>query len=379
MPPPKRDQRQEEDSSEDEFEDANETLDAYDGAMYDLEAEEGTRKFDPLIPVNINSDADALQHFSREFEQRYGKTHPHFYLGSLDDAMKEAFNGSAKERKLLALYIHHDKSIFSNVFCSQVLCAETVVSFLSQNFVTWAWDATEDANKERVLEAFKKLFGSVTMATIRNLPADKFPALVIIMRLHSNTQVFYVSQGDTTLDELMTNLLHAAEVFNEGNQTEIQMEEERESAERLKQEQDLAYQESLFVDRAKAEEREKQEREELEKLRREHEEQLQRQEQEEAIRRSLEEQLTEEPPTDCSEPMTTLRMRLPNGETLIRRFLANERMQMVLTYLGSQGFNADHHKVLITYPKKDLTTLDTNQTFRELGLCPQETLHVEEK
>lgn len=33
------------------------------------------------------------------------------------------------------------------------------------------------------------------MATIRNLPSDKFPALVIIMKLHSNTQVFYVSQG----------------------------------------------------------------------------------------------------------------------------------------------------------------------------------------
>lgn len=49
----------------------------------------------------------------------------------------------------------------------------------------------------RVLEAFKKLFGSVTMATIRNLPAEKFPALVIIMRLHSNTQVFYVSQGES--------------------------------------------------------------------------------------------------------------------------------------------------------------------------------------
>lgn len=380
IPPQSHQLNVDDDSSDDDFQDASETLDSYEGAMYEEEeARSSSRKFDPLIPPNVANDYDALQNFSREFEQRYGATHPSFYLGSLEDAMREAFNGSAKERKLLAVYIHHDKSIFSNVFCSQILCSESVVSFLSQNFVTWAWDVTEDSNKARVLDAFKKQFGSVTMATIRNLPSDKFPALVIIMKLHSNTQVFYVSQGDASLDELMTNFVNAVEVFNEGKQAEIQMEEERESSERLKQEQDLAYQESLFVDRAKAEEREKQKREELEKMRKEHEEQLQRQEHEEAVRRSLQEQLTDEPPADCPEPMTTLRVRLPNGETLIRRFLAAERMQMVLNYLGSKGFNSDNHKVLTTFPKKDLTTVDTDQSFKDLGLCPQETLFVEER
>lgn len=74
-----------------------------------------------------------------------------------------------------------------------------------------------------------------------------------------------------------------------------------------------------------------------------------------AVRRSLQEQLTDEPPADCPEPMTTLRVRLPNGETLIRRFLAAERMQMVLNYLGSKGFNSDNHKVLTTFPKKDVS------------------------
>lgn len=58
------------------------------------------------------------------------------------------------QRKLLAVYIHHDKSIFSNVFCSQILCSESVVSFLSQNFVTWAWDVTEDSNKARWVHDF---------------------------------------------------------------------------------------------------------------------------------------------------------------------------------------------------------------------------------
>lgn len=53
--------------------------------------------FFSAVPPHTASDAEALQHFSREFEQRYGTTHPSFYLGSLEDAIKEAFNGSAKE------------------------------------------------------------------------------------------------------------------------------------------------------------------------------------------------------------------------------------------------------------------------------------------
>jgi len=53
------------------------------------------------------------------------------------------------QRKLLAIYLHHDQSIFSNVFCSQVLCAESLVSFLSVNFVIWAWDLTHASNREK--------------------------------------------------------------------------------------------------------------------------------------------------------------------------------------------------------------------------------------
>lgn len=53
------------------------------------------------------------------------------------------------QRKLLAVYLHHDDSILANVFCSQILCSETVVDYLSSNFITWAWDLTSEANKAR--------------------------------------------------------------------------------------------------------------------------------------------------------------------------------------------------------------------------------------
>ena len=41
------------------------------------------------------------------------------------------------QRKMLAIYLHHDHSVLTNVFCTQALCADSVVSFLSANFVTF--------------------------------------------------------------------------------------------------------------------------------------------------------------------------------------------------------------------------------------------------
>lgn len=33
-----------------------------------------------------------------------------------------------------------------------MLCAESIVSYLSQNFITWAWDMTKEANRARLVE-----------------------------------------------------------------------------------------------------------------------------------------------------------------------------------------------------------------------------------
>lgn len=57
------------------------------------------------------------------------------------------------QRKLLAIYLHNDDSVLSNVFCSQMMCADSIVSYLSQNFITWAWDVTKEANKARYQDA----------------------------------------------------------------------------------------------------------------------------------------------------------------------------------------------------------------------------------
>ena len=102
-------------------------------------------------------------------------------------------------------------------------------------------------------------------------------------------------------------------------------------------EQNAAYEKSLEVDR------EKRKRKEQQKLQEEEE----RQEREvthtqdslsltlcilslvpQAVRQSMESVLPEEPPTDCTEKLATLRVRLPNGSTVQRRFLASHTLQV---------------------------------------------------
>ena len=49
----------------------------------------------PIVPVDCSEPIDALNCFSDRFNQRYGPIHPLFYIGDLNDAVKEATGGSA--------------------------------------------------------------------------------------------------------------------------------------------------------------------------------------------------------------------------------------------------------------------------------------------
>nr|KAF6505046.1 Fas associated factor 1 [Rousettus aegyptiacus] len=313
--------------------------------------------------------------FQAEFSSRYGDCHPVFFIGSLEAAFQEAFYVKARDRKLLAIYLHHDESVLTNVFCSQMLCAESIVSYLSQNFITWAWDLTKDANRARFLTMCNRHFGSVVAQTIRTQKTDQFPLFLIIMGKRSSNEVLNVIQGNTTVDELMMRLMAAMEIFTAQQQEDIKDEDEREARENVKREQDEAYRLSLEADRAKREahEREMAEQFRLEQIRKEQEEER------EAIRLSLEQALPPEPKEEDAEPVSKLRIRTPSGEFLERRFLASNKLQIVFDFVASKGFPWDEFKLLSTFPRRDITQLDPNKSLLEVKLFPQETLFLEAK
>uniref|UniRef100_A0A8C0PX49 UBX domain-containing protein n=1 Tax=Canis lupus familiaris TaxID=9615 RepID=A0A8C0PX49_CANLF len=332
------------DSDGDNFEDASE-FGVDDGEVFGM-ASSALRK-SPMMPENFSS--------------RYGDCHPVFFTGSLE--------------ALLAIYLHHDESVLTNVFCSQMLCAESIVSYLSQNFITWAWDLTKDANRARFLTMCNRHFGSVVAQTIRTQETDQFPLFLIIMRKRSSNEVLNVIQGNTTVDELMMRLMAAMEIFTAQQQEDIKDEDERETRENVKREQDEAYRLSLEADRAKREahEREMAEQFRLEQIRKE---QL---EEREAIRLSLEQALPPEPKEENAEPVSKLRIRTPSGEFLERRFLDCNKLQIVFDFVASKGFPWDEFKLLSTFPRRDVTQLDPKKSLLEVKLFPQETLFLEAK
>uniref|UniRef100_A0A671W608 Fas (TNFRSF6) associated factor 1 n=1 Tax=Sparus aurata TaxID=8175 RepID=A0A671W608_SPAAU len=336
------------DSEGDDFEDASE-FGVDDSEMFGMGS--STCRKSPMMPENSENEADALLHFTAEFSSRYGETHPMFYIGSLEAASQEAFYGKARDRKLLAIYLHNDDSVLSNVFCSQMMCADSIVSYLSQNFITWAWDVTKEANKARLLTMCTRHFGSVVTQTIRTYKTDQFPLLLIVMGKRTSNEVLNVIQGNTTVDELMMRLMGAMEIFTAQQQEDIKDEDEREARETVKREQDEAYRLSLEADRKKreAQEREEAEQVRLEQMRKEQEEEK------EAIRLSLEQALPPEPDEDSAEQISKLRIRTPSGEFLERRFLGSCKLQVLFDFVASKGYPFEEFKLLTTFPRRNVS------------------------
>ncbi|XP_075216778.1 fas associated factor casp [Lycorma delicatula] len=362
------------DSSVEEFEDASESFTGED----EIFIEEVSSKKQPLIPDNIDDETTGCIHFNDEFTNRFGAMHPEFFPGTLEEAIKEACLRPAKERRLLAVYLHHDNSVLANVFCAQLLCFESVLQYLHSNFVVWGWDLTFESNKVKFLSSVSRNLGSMAAVTVRNIDVERLPALIIIMRMRSNTEIFTVVNGNVGVNELLTSLIQAVDVFSEQQRQEIKEEEERAAREMIKIEQDQAYQASLEIDRAKEEAKQQQILlETQEKLRVEHAKQK-AEAKKEAERQLLEKRLPDEP-SENSSGVTKIRFRAPAGECLERRFLASNKLQVLLDYLVVKGYHINDYKVISSWPRRDLTTLDINSTLQELNLCPQETLTLEER
>ncbi|GLH13726.1 hypothetical protein R5R35_009544 [Gryllus longicercus] len=362
-------------SSVEEFEDASETFTVEDDIFVDVE----TKKIQPLIPDNVEDETAGCIHFADQFTHRYGECHPEFFPGSLDDAVKEACMKPARDRRLLAIYLHHDASVLTNVFCTQLLGYESVLQYLNTHFVVWGWDLTHESNKQKFLSSVTKTLGNVAAMTIRNIDVERLPALIIIMRMRSTTEIYTVVHGNLGVNELLTSLIQAVDVFTEQQRLETREEEERAARELVKREQDAAYQQSLEADRAKEEAKRRQEMLEQQEtqereIRRQEEEQLR-----EAHRLEVQSKLPQEPSEDGGDDITKIRFRLPKGETIVRRFSAVTPLKVLLDFLLVQGYPSTEYKVISSWPRRDLTLLDPSSTLLDLKLCPQETVILEER
>jgi len=368
-------------SDDDEFQDAADHMEE-DEDMFSVQSTSRSG-IQPLLPDDFGDEALAGIKFGEEFTNRYGQPSPHFFPGSLDDALNESCNRSTQERKMLAVYLHHDSSVLTNVFCTQVLCAEPVIGLLLENFVTWGWDLSFNSNKQRLLDMINRHFGSVAAQRFRSFEVEKLPIVILIAKLRGNLEIFRIVHGNITLDEFMTEILTSTESYNQQVGVEVTEELERNERNYMKEEQERAYQEAQLADQVREKAKEEAEAEaqlqtQLEEAKRRSE--IEAKELEEKTRReekeAAQEILPDEPAAEDSKPLANIRFRTPT-ETLNRRFYATDTLHTLLLYLASIGYRPAEYKILSSWPRRDISTLSEKSSLADLKLCPQETLTLE--
>ncbi|KAI6646774.1 FAS-associated factor 1-like [Oopsacas minuta] len=328
---------------------------------------------DPMIPENCIDQSGALAIFSENFEKRYGPIHPIFFCGSMKDVIAQATKGDLLDRRPVAVYLHHDRSISSNIFCQRILCSEIISGFLSSNYLTWAWDMTLPTNTTRFLDNVTLNFGDEIRKHLGALGPSSYPLLLIFQKKTGQPlEIATMLSIDTPHDEALSMLVAGYEQHVSTIEELRDVEEARFKRELIKQEQDEAYKES-----AERDERNMNQKKAA---------QLKRIVSQEARLRAMamkedsiniaKQELPEEP--EKSNEVTSIRFRFPSGEVTNRRFFKEDKIGLLYTYIHSKGCLPELHRLMMNFPKKYLSDCPSNATLAECGLCPQAIIFVEE-
>lgn len=227
----------------------------------------------------------------------------------------------------MAIYLHHDRSVLTNVFCGQLLSCDTIIQLLLDNFVIYGWDLTYESNKNMFLSSVSACVGVTASITVRNIAIDHLPAILIVAKNRSVCEVFSVIYGNVGVDDLLSQLMESTELYSEQLRVEIREENDRNAREQVKMEQDVAYRESLEIDRAKEEAKRQKELMIQTERRRAESERAEIEAKKEAIRLEAENSLPAEPSVDTPN-ITKLRFRKPTGEFAERRFKTETKLRV---------------------------------------------------
>lgn len=353
----------------------------YDDDLDDQFISEPKPKQKPLISkeCQVGDEVACTSAFVDEFAERYGRLMPLFFIGSLDDAIKEALMCPAKDRKLLSIYLHSDKTVFCNIFCSKTLCDENIVNFLASNYIVWPWDITLKEHEDHFYETCSKFLGSVFVKNLKD-SKDKFPLFLVVTRVRSNNEVAAIIEGSSTAEDMMHRLMQTYEMFESQRVKDERDEYTRDERERIKREQDAAYQSSLEADKAKKQKQAEEDERMKQAAEKELELERQKLKDRERKRRECQLKLPEEPSESApANSVSRIRFRLPSGEFIQRKFSIKDRLEAVIDFMISNDYFTDEYKLLSAWPRRDLTVEAMERTIEELKLYPQETLTLEQR
>jgi len=71
-------------------------------------------------------------------------------------------------------------------------------------------------------------------------------------------------------------------------------------------------------------------------------------------RKRAERNLAPEPAPDCQLPVTNIRIRLPSGEQVERRFLLQQPLQHLFEFMTSRNLRPAEYKIFSPFPKREV-------------------------
>ncbi|EDW02560.1 GH19823 [Drosophila grimshawi] len=366
-------------SSADEFEDATD----FNNSEYIFSDSPPVQSLNRhLIPNNTNDETSGSTQFVDNYKQRFGEPHPDFFVGSLESALRLACHKPAKERKLLAVYLHHGESILTNVFCDHLMKDEAIIQTFRESFVLYGWDMTYESNKDMFLSSLTACINSNASLTARNIKLDKLPALMLVGKSRlmgrQTCEVLSVIYGNIGLADLQSRLIETTVMYEEQLQVEIREENERAARDQVKAEQDMAYEETLQADMAKEAAKRQKEAAQAAERKRIESERAEEDARRESISLVAKQSLPQEP-AEHEANISKIRVRKPTGDFLERRFYTRNTLQDLLNFVAANGYLIDEYKVISSWPRRDLTAIDAGQTLESLKLYPQETVILEER
>lgn len=231
---------------------------------------------------------------------------------------------------------------------------DTIMQTLEHNFILYGWDLTFESNKNLFLSSLSACAGATALITVRNTSINRLPAILIIGKSRSVCEVLSVIYGNVGVDELLNKLMDTIKLYSDQRDIEVREEDERAARELVKMEQDAAYHESLEADRRK-DEAKKQKEHAIATERQRLESERQEIEMVREMNRIEAERCVPAEPAEGADGITKIRIRKPTGEFVERRFLAGEKLDILLKFIASVGFPIDEYKVIASWPRRDVS------------------------
>lgn len=69
------------------------------------------------------------------------------------------------------------------------------MQLLEANFVLWGWDVTYETNRTMLHTSLGNSLGPGAAANVKTIPADRLPAIFIIMKIRSSTEIYNIVYG----------------------------------------------------------------------------------------------------------------------------------------------------------------------------------------